>query len=103
MNKLKKATLLAVILTVGLVGTAFSNEKFLIDYASQPPSFASISINNNILWEVPIKDVAKVSKEEWRDIVMLIRLAQWGSGLDEKTMKTLIKTISPKRFIRKAN
>jgi hypothetical protein len=104
MEILKKrlSILIAVCFIFGLVGVGQAKEIYIIEYESPKYAYALISVDGDTLWEVPMKEVSTVSKEEWRDIDMLIRLTRWIQS-DKDAMKALIKTLSPKRFIRKAN
>ena len=101
-------TLFTVCLIIGLVANA-NAEDFNLEI--EPIIYLyRIEINSKPIWELPLSQVETVTKEEWKDIDVLINLVgktYYGIVLNqlyaEISIRAMVNTLAPKRFIVKGN
>lgn len=102
------ASILAVSLTFWIAnanaGDSINVEDFLIEEMRHGPSenLYCIEINDKVVWEIPLSEVETLTKEEWKDVDCLLRLIERVFS-DERAIKAMINSLSPKRFLVELN
>ena len=92
--------LILIILFLALAGQTYATEKEIPSIGDEAITYLySIDYKGEVLWMVPTSEIESITKPEWKDIWLLVEIAMNSRSMTKETASSIIKTLSPKRFI----